>query len=309
VVVTPLDYVQNWTAARQGAVIPRSGARPYGDAMPRRLDTIISDSLWEALHARSAATGRSIRDLVQQALAEGLDLDHHSLFQVSTSGALVEGLYQGALTVGDLRRHGDTGLGTFEDLDGELILVAGRCYQARSDGSVVEAPDATPTPFATVVAFATDVDERLSGVTSYDDLTHRLDGLRSSDNEFLAWRITGICSRLRMRTACRHASGTPLVEAVADQAIFDFTELPVTMVGFWSPAYAEAVAIPGYHLHAISDNRAHGGHVFDLTAESLRVEIHRVSDLHLALPETAEFLQARLSDATTAALDRTEHGC
>ena len=41
--------------------------------MPRRLDTVISDSLWEALHARSAATGRSIRDLVQQALSEGLD--------------------------------------------------------------------------------------------------------------------------------------------------------------------------------------------------------------------------------------------
>ena len=70
--------------------------------MPRRLDTVISDSLWEALHARSAATGRSIRDLVQQALSEGLDLDHHSLFQVSTCGALVEGLYQGAITVGDL---------------------------------------------------------------------------------------------------------------------------------------------------------------------------------------------------------------
>jgi acetolactate decarboxylase len=276
--------------------------------MAHRLETTISDALWTALQERAATLGQPLRQVVQEALAEALDVAHHSMFQVSTSGALVEGLYQGTLTVGDLRRHGDTGLGTFEDLDGELILVDGRCYQARSDGTVEETPDGTPTPFATVVTFAADVDERLNGVTSYDELIHRLDALRSSDNEFLAWRITGMCSRLRVRTACRHDSGTPLVEAVADQAVFQFAEIPVTMVGFWSPAYAEAVAIPGYHLHAISDDRAHGGHVFDLNAESLRVEMHRVSDLHLALPETAEFLQARLSDGTSAALDRTEHG-
>ncbi len=276
--------------------------------MAHRLETTISDALWTALQERAATLGQPLRQVVHEALAEALDVAHHSMFQVSTSGALVEGLYQGALTVGDLRRHGDTGLGTFEDLDGELILVDGRCYQARSDGTVVETPDGTPTPFATVVAFAANLTEQFTGVTSYDDLTHRLDALRSSANEFFAWRITGMCSRLRVRAACRHDSGTPLVEAVADQAIFDFTELPVTMVGFWSPAYAEAVTIPGYHLHAISDDRTHGGHVFDLNAESLRVEMHRVSDLHLALPETAEFLQAHLSDATTAALERTEHG-
>jgi acetolactate decarboxylase len=276
--------------------------------MAHQLRTTISDSLWAAIEQRSRHLGQPVRQVVQDALAEALDLAHHSMFQVSTSGAIVEGLYQGALTVGDLRKHGDTGLGTFEDLDGELVMVDGHCYQARSDGTVMGAPDSTPTPFATVVAFAADVVDHLSGVTSYDELTHRLDALRPSDNEFLAWRITGMCSRLRVRTACRHASGTPLVEAVADQAIFDFTDVPVTIVGFWSPGYAQAVAIPGYHLHAISDDRAHGGHVFDLTADSLRVELHRVSDLHLALPETREFLEAHLSAATTAALDRTEHG-
>ncbi|MEX1210481.1 MAG: acetolactate decarboxylase [Candidatus Nanopelagicales bacterium] len=276
--------------------------------MAHRLDTVISDALWQALHDRAASSGQSIRALIQSALAESLDIEHHSMFQISTSGAIVQGLYQGALTVGDLRRHGDTGLGTFEDLDGELILVDGHCYQARSDGSVVEVPDAASTPFATVVAFAADHTEDFSNVTSHDDLTQRLDTLRSTDNDFFAWRITGICSQLRVRTACQHASGTPLVEAVADQAVFEFAEIPITMVGFWSPAFAEAVAIPGYHLHAISDDRAHGGHVFDLSAERLLVAMHRVSDLHLALPETREFLEAHLSDATSVALDRTEHG-
>ena len=276
--------------------------------MPHRLQTTISDSLWAALRARATSLGQPVRQVVQDALAEALDLDHHSMFQLSTSGAIVQGVYQGAMTVGDLRRHGDTGLGTFEDLDGELILVDGRCYQARSDGTVAMAPDTGLTPFATVVAFSTDASQDVSDVTSFDDLTSRLDAMRPNVNDFFAWRITGHLDRLRMRAACRHASGTPLVEAVADQAVFDMGDISVTIVGFWSPPYAEAVTVPGYHLHAVSDDRRHGGHVFDLAAGRLSVAMHRVSDLHLALPETAEFLQARLSGETSAALDRTERG-
>lgn len=265
--------------------------------MAHRLETTVSDALWAAIRARAESLGQPVRQVVQDALAEALDVAHHSMFQVSTSGALIEGLYQGAMTVGDLRRHGDTGLGTFEELDGEMILVDGHCYQARGDRSVIEVPDDTLTPFATVVAFSPDETVSLRGIASFDDLTSRLDGLRSSDNDFFAWRITGNFDELRMRAACRHASGTPLAEAVADQAVFEFYDTPATIVGFWSPSFSQAIAIPGYHLHAISDDRTRAGHVFDLRAGEVVTQVHRVSDLHVALPETEAFLQADLASA------------
>lgn len=274
--------------------------------MAHRLQTTVSDALWAAIRARADSLGQPVRQVVQDALAEALDVEHHSMFQVSTSGALIEGLYQGAMTVGDLRRHGDTGLGTFEELDGEMVLVDGHCYQARSDGRVTLAPDDTLTPFATVVSFVADASEDLEHVASFADLTSRLDGMRDSDNDFFAWRLEGRCSQLRLRVACRHASGTPLVDAVADQAVFEFADVPVAIVGFWSPAYAETVTIPGYHLHAVTDDRAHGGHVFDLQARRLTAQVHRVSDLHLALSETQEFLAARLSGDVARALQSTE---
>ena len=265
--------------------------------MAHRLETTVSDALWAAIQARATSLGQPVRQVVQDALAEALDVEHHSMFQVSTSGALIEGLYQGAMTVGDLRRHGDTGLGTFEELDGEMILVDGHCYQARGDGRVSEVSDDTLTPFATVVAFTADDSQTLLDITSFDDLTSRLDDLRTSDNDFFAWRITGHLDELRMRAACRHASGTPLAEAVADQAVFEFHDISATIVGFWSPAYSQAIAIPGYHLHAISDDRTRAGHVFDLRAREVVAEVHRVSDLHVALPETEAFLQADLASA------------
>ena len=274
--------------------------------MAHRLDTVISDALWQVLHERATSSGQTIRALVQAALAESLGVAHHSMFQISTSGALVEGLYQGAITVGDLRQHGDTGLGTFEELDGEMILVDGHCYQARSDVNVTEASDEALTPFATVVAFVADETHEFHDVVSFADLTSRLDSLRSSNNEFIAWRITGHLDTLRVRTACRHVSGTPLSEAVADQAVFDVVDMPATIVGFWSPAYAPSVAIPGYHLHAISDDRAHAGHLFDLTGRHLVVELHRVKDIHVALPSTEAFLQAHLSPDSGSAMGSVE---
>ena len=265
--------------------------------MAHRLETTVSDALWAAIRARADSLGLPVRQVVQDALAEALDVEHHSMFQVSTSGALIEGLYQGAMTVGALRRHGDTGLGTFEELDGEMVLVDGHCYQARGDGSVTEVSDDTLTPFATVVAFSPDETVSLSDIASFDDLTARLDGLRTSGNDFFAWRITGHFDELRLRAACRHASGTPLVEAVADQAVFECHNITATIVGFWSPPFSQAIAIPGYHLHAVSKDRTSAGHVFDLRAPEVVAEVHRVSDLHVALPETEAFLRADLGSA------------
>ena len=265
--------------------------------MAHRLQTTVSDALWAAIQARAESLDLPVRQVVQDALAEAFDVEHHSMFQVSTSGALIEGLYQGAMTVGALRRHGDTGLGTFEDLDGEMILIDGHCYQARGDGSVTEVSDDTLTPFATVVAFSPDETVSLSDIGSFDDLTARLDGLRTSNNDFFAWRITGHFDELRLRAACRHASGTPLVEAVADQSVFECHDITATIVGFWSPPFSQAIAIPGYHLHAVSKDRTSAGHVFDLRAPEVLAEVHRVSDLHVALPETEAFLRADLGSA------------
>jgi acetolactate decarboxylase len=52
-----------------------------------------------------------------------------SLYQISTSTALVEGIYSGSVCSSVLLDHGDFGLGTFEDLDGEMVILDGQIYQ------------------------------------------------------------------------------------------------------------------------------------------------------------------------------------
>ena len=262
--------------------------------------------LWAALQAHCASSGESLNHAVIAALAEALDIEHHTLYQVSTSGALVEGLYQGCVSVGDIRRHGDFGLGTFDGLDGEAILLDGTCWQARGDGSVQVAPDSALAPFFVATHFAADTQATLAGVSSFADLCQRLDGLRPSANVFVAIRLQGHFERIKIRTACKIPSGTDLVTATSHQAEFELQNISGTLVGFWSPNYARTINVPGYHLHLLSDDHRHGGHLLELAAESLQLGLHTESNLHLALPETAAFLAADLSGDPSAALATAE---
>ena len=77
----------------------------------------------------------------------------HSGFQVSTLSALNAGVFDGATTLAELKSHGDFGLGTFEGLDGEMVVLNGKFYQIKTDGVAYPVPDNSKTPFSTVTFF------------------------------------------------------------------------------------------------------------------------------------------------------------
>ncbi len=270
------------------------------------LDVRLGDGLFTALQERCRRTGENASHVIRKALAEALDLEHHTIYQVSTSGALVQGVYQGCVRVGELLKHGDFGLGTFEGLDGEGILLDGICWQAFADGTVRQAPADALAPFWVATHFAADHREKLSAVSSWADLTARLDGLRDSANLFVAIRLRGVFERIRYRVACKAELGVDLVSATKAQATFDLENVSGTLVGFWTPSYARMINVPGYHLHLLSDDHRHAGHVLELESNELSLELHRESHLQLVLPETPGFLKADLSGDPAAALAKAE---
>src|SRR4051812_50006376 len=64
---------------------------------------LFRSGLWQALQAHSRRTHEPIRHIVSAALSDYLQVSHSTLHQVSTSGALVEGIYDGAVGVGTLQ--------------------------------------------------------------------------------------------------------------------------------------------------------------------------------------------------------------
>jgi acetolactate decarboxylase len=230
----------------------------------------------------------------------------HTLYQVSTATALVEGIYKGAVQLATLREHGNLGLGTFEGLDGEMVVVDAHFFQVRSDASVREAPDNVLIPFAAVTAFSPDKSVTLENCPDLSFLTSRFDTLRQTDNFFYALRVDGTFEYIHARAMRRTKEGLPLLQAAAVQPEFEFNNVAGTLVGFWTPEYAKALNVPGYHLHFISEDRTRGGHLLQCRGRNLRLQIQREGDYHVVLPETDDFLKADLRRDPSAALAKAE---
>ena len=71
------------------------------------LKCTLSTGVWELLQGHSQRAREPLGHIVNKALAAYFDVAHHTIYQVSTATALVEGIYQGAVRVGALREHGD----------------------------------------------------------------------------------------------------------------------------------------------------------------------------------------------------------
>jgi len=262
----------------------------------------------QALAARTARTGEPLGHIVMSALADALEIEHSTLFQVSTSTALVQGVYDGVVTIGELKQHGDFGLGTFDGLDGEMMALDGHFYQVQCSGKVSEPGDDAKVPFAVVTAFQAERGFTLDNVNGFGDLVSQLDGVRRTENLFYAVRIEGQFARIRTRAACKAEGGVTLVDATSHQAEFEFAEACGTLAGFWTPSYARSLNIAGWHLHFVTDDRTSGGHLLDCRAAELRAQLQELADVRIAMPETAAFLQADLTRDPTQDLDVAERG-
>jgi acetolactate decarboxylase len=221
--------------------------------------------------------------------------------------ALLAGVYEGDLTVGELLKEGNFGLGTFDGLDGEMVVVDGECLRMRADGTVTPADHADMTPFAVVVNFVADetiqVTEPMTMAGLFALVGHE------SDNYLYAVRVHGHFESVVTRTVrAQEKPYRPLRQAVKGQATMDFADLDGMLVGFESPLYERGIGIPGGHVHFIDSARERGGHVLDFVLTKGTVEVCVGTDLELRLPLRAEFGAAELTpDDLAEQIDETEN--
>ncbi len=253
---------------------------------------------------------RWIRSLHVEAMrrAELLsEREPHVLFQASTIGALLGGAYDGDLSFGELRSHGDLGLGTLNGLNGEMICLDGCFFRADAAGGIHPVKDAEMTPFAVLTQFGPTVDERIEGAASFAELGARLDQLAPEGAGSFAVRIDAEFELIHARSVPRQSPPyRPLAEVLAKQSVFDLHEVEGTMVGFRFPSYVEGIEVGGLHLHFISADRRRGGHVLDSRSASLRVRIDASDQLHVELPPGVRLGDPDLAAATHAAIEAAE---
>lgn len=231
-----------------------------------------------------------------------------SVYQYSTLQALIEGVYDGEKSLAELQQHGDFGIGTFNALDGEMILLDGTFYQVRADGQVYQPPLQTRTPFAAVVSFTTEETWELPAGLDYAAFRGWLDGkIGGADNLPVAVHVRGRFGRVRTRSVPAQSPPYPrLTEVTRHQPEFEIKAGAGRLVGFRLPPYLAGVNIAGYHLHFLSDDLKSGGHLLDFETYGGKVEICRRHRLVLDLPSSEAFKAADLADDKQADVHAVE---
>jgi acetolactate decarboxylase len=235
-----------------------------------------------------------------------METDFGVLYVSAPVNALVEGLYREDTRIEDMLRRGDFGLGTFNDLDGEMVVMDGRVYQLRSDGLAYDVPSETRTPFACVTFFRPYSVEDIAGPMDHAGLIELLDRMIPSPNMLYAIRIDGHFDHVRTRSVPRQDAYKPLVEVAREQPEFEFDDIAGSMVGYWTPPFLQSVAVPGYHLHFLTEDRRHGGHLLECRPRQIRISLQHIARMELGLPMTLDYLTADLTRDTRSDLEEAE---
>ncbi|MDN5721400.1 MAG: acetolactate decarboxylase [Corynebacterium sp.] len=224
-----------------------------------------------------------------------LPVTRHTIFQNSLMTALLDGIYDGEMSVGELLGKGNFGLGTFDALDGEMVIVDGVCYQLRHDGTATRARLSARSPYAVATNFVPRIRRRAPENIRRADLSNFIDEMTPSANYMYAVRITGRFSKVTTRTVVRQQKPYPrMTEAVGDDAEQNFTDVSGVIAGFRTPIFEKGISVPGCHVHFIDDDRTQGGHVLDFTLAEGKIELCPGTDLDLRLPLTSAFSDANL---------------
>ena len=206
--------------------------------------------------------------------------------QVSTIDAILAGAYEGQVRCCDLAEYGNLGIGTFNDLDGEMVFLDGKFYQVRADGKVYSPDSNEKTPFAAVVDFEKDIVAQLDSGLDLSGLEAVIDKTVPNQNIFCALRIKGEFSVMKTRSVPAQSKPyPPLTEVTKNQPVFDMENISGTIVGFRCPSYVKGVSVPGYHLHFISDDFTAGGHILGLSVKRAVAEIDICNRFLLILPD------------------------
>lgn len=216
------------------------------------------------------------------------------LYQVGVIDALLAGAYGGSQTLGTLRGHGTLGLGTFDGLDGEMVVLDGVVYQIPFDGVVRRPAMGVTTPFAQVVRFRPEGAASLPAASNLKALEAALDAAITAKvgdlSRFAAVRLDADFASLTARSVPRQSPPfRPLAEVAKGQAVFRFEGVRGTLVGLRGPDFVRGLGVPGWHWHFLTQDRTRGGHVLDCALASgadVSVPYQTLRAMSLHLPKS-----------------------
>ena len=230
-------------------------------------------------------------------------MEKTKLVQICTLQALLLGYTKGVISIRDLLKFGDIGLGTFENVDGEMIIVDGKCYKALSNGDVLIPDGKETTPFACITQNRADKTFSIENIHDIDQLKSLLNNKVDEVfglNFMQIVRIDGFFPLVDARSEDGYVSAHLELKNILKQTQKDFCfkNIEGTLVCLYFPDYMDGINLPGWHFHFISKDRSKGGHVFRVECQKGDAILTKVSSLEIQLPESPAFDTYELKESS-----------
>lgn len=236
--------------------------------------------------------------------------DKGNLFSAGHAAGFIGGLYEDWYPYKELHRHGDFGIGAPAMLDGELIVLDGKIYKTQATGKTSLLGDAEKTPYAVVCFFKAKETYKPSGTLTKAQLYQYLDSLLANQNGIYAIHIKGDFKYMKTRAfpPVTQKPYQPLATMLHLQRFFEFDTIKGDLVGYRLPGYMEGPHISGYHFHFLSADKTAGGHLIEVTASNIVIEVDLLNSFTLALPNTPEFNNFDFKKDRTSEIKSVENG-
>jgi alpha-acetolactate decarboxylase len=207
----------------------------------------------------------------------------------------MDGVASGGVELSKLQELGTHGLGTFESIDGEMVMIDGVSYHLRADGSIETATAHNTLPFAMVTRFKPTSSHKVSLQNKDAIYMTAKELFPNASNLYLALRIEAVFPSIKVRAVRgQKYKGQPLAELGDSQSVNTYKNIRGTVFGFRSPPFSQGISVAGGHLHFVSADRDCGGHVLELETEDAVMSGAVIKDIQMELPESKEFNDAKL---------------
>lgn len=262
--------------------------------------------------ALAACSGQQSEKTTEQTEkpAEQTGDNRETIYQVALLQSLTQGYYDGIIKVSELKQHGDIGIGTFEGVNGEMIVLDGTVYQALGDGSVQVANDNETVPFSNVTFFDKDGSLELSDIKDINALKEKLNAMVGDNgkNLFYFVKVSGTFNVMNVRSEIKQEKPYKTLDKAleTDQREFNYENITGTVVALYCPDYMSGLNTPGWHFHFISDDKTKGGHILDLQFDQATAEYDATAEFDMCLTDNDDFQKMELSKDVSDAIKKVE---